>query len=257
MKPELRPGVVLLLLAGPAILLATASDEKALRPAALATQAEREQAISELKPLAVLIGDWKGVAQPKRGSSVGAWQEKASARWDFHGDHTTLQARFDPGTLIRTLQFTVLDNKAPWQLHLEQPNGELRELTCTNKAQPASADQSSSFVFESDDAELQRLRCTIRRINEIRITILLEERSAQQTSWRRMAEIGMTRAGERLASSNAGERQCIVTGGLGTIRVSFEGKTYYVCCEGCQQVFDADPAGTIAAYRKRLAEGKP
>lgn len=36
------------------------------------------------------------------------------------------------------------------------------------------------------------------------------------------------------------------------MKVSFEGKTYYVCCEGCKQAFDADPAGTIDAYRERL-----
>jgi hypothetical protein len=256
MKSELRPCVVLLLLVGPAILMATASDEQAPRPAATSTSAEREHAISALKPLSVLIGDWKGVAQPKRGSSVGAWQEKASARWDFQDDQTTLQASFEPGTLIRSLKFTVPGKDADWRLDLEQTNGEHHQLIRAQPNQPANPDQNSSFVFESRDEGTRQLRCTIRRISEIRMIILLEERSAGQTTWRRMAEIGMTRAGERLASGNTGERQCIVTGGLGTIRVSFEGKTYYVCCEGCQQVFDADPAGTIADYRKRLAEEK-
>jgi hypothetical protein len=257
MKPELHPVVFLLILMGPTILMTTAADEKAPRTATTSTTADRELAISTLKPLSVLVGDWKGVAQPKRGSSVGAWQEKASAQWDFQEDQTTLQARFEPGTLIRTLQFTVPNKDAEWQLDLEQSNGEHHQLTRTNPTQPTEPDQNSTFVFESNDEGPQRLRCTIRRISQIRMTVLLEERSAEQTTWRRMAEIGMTRAGEKLASGNTGERQCIVTGGLGTIRVSFEGKTYYVCCEGCQQVFDADPAGTIADYRKRLAEEKP
>ena len=259
MKPELRPGVALLILVGPMIFLATASDEKSPRTATAFTAAEREHAISVLKPLSVLIGDWKGVAQPKRGSSVGAWQEKMWARWDFQDDRTTLQARFEPGTLIRSLQFTVSREDTDWRLDLEQSNGDHRQLTRTNTnpAQPTNPDRNSTFLFESQDTGVQHLRCTIRRISEIRMTILLEERSAEQTTWRRSAEIGMTRAGEKLASGNAGERQCIVTGGLGTIRVTFEGKTYYVCCEGCQQVFDGDPAGTIADYRKRLAEEKP
>jgi hypothetical protein len=71
-----------------------------------------------------------------------------------------------------------------------------------------------------------------------------------------MAEIGLTRAGSKLASGNTGERQCVVTGGLGTIKVSHDGKTYYVCCEGCKQAFDADPEGTLKAYRERLNQAQ-
>ena len=95
---------------------------------------------------------------------------------------------------------------------------------------------------------------TVRIISDIRVTLLFEEKSTKKASYRRMSEIGMTRAGSRLASGSSGERQCIVTGGLGTMKVSFEGKTYYVCCEGCKQAFDADPKGTIEAYRERLKE---
>src|SRR5206468_2801588 len=44
---------------------------------------------------------------------------------------------------------------------------------------------------------------------------------------KKLAEVGLTREGASLAGGKKNE--CIVTGGLGTIAVSYGGKTYYVC----------------------------
>ena len=114
------------------------------------------------------------------------------------------------------------------------------------------------WVFESvPEPGKPRLRFTLRKINDIRSTMLFEESLSSEAAFRRQYEIGMTRAGERLANGNTGERQCIVTGGLGTISVTHAGKTYSVCCEGCKQAFEADPEGTLTAYRERLKQKSP
>jgi YHS domain-containing protein len=47
-----------------------------------------------------------------------------------------------------------------------------------------------------------------------------------------------------------------VTGGLGKIQVSFGGNTYYVCCTGCRDAFNENPAKMIAEYKARKAAGK-
>ena len=36
--------------------------------------------------------------------------------------------------------------------------------------------------------------------------------------------------------------ECIVSGGSANIAVTYNGKTYYVCCSGCRDEFNADPA---------------
>jgi YHS domain-containing protein len=43
---------------------------------------------------------------------------------------------------------------------------------------------------------------------------------------------------------------------LGTIEVEYEGKTYFVCCGGCKDLFEEDPAGVLADYRERKAAEK-
>jgi hypothetical protein len=45
-----------------------------------------------------------------------------------------------------------------------------------------------------------------------------------------------------------GEKECIISQGLGTISIPYKGKTYWVCCSGCKAEFDADPDKWIAKY---------
>ena len=40
------------------------------------------------------------------------------------------------------------------------------------------------------------------------------------------------------------------------MQVTYKGETYYVCCTGCKQAFDADPERILKEYRERLAEVK-
>jgi hypothetical protein len=218
----------------------------------------RETCVKVLKPLGVLVGEWKGVGQPRRGSNVGAWSEKAHAAWKFDENQSGLLLNFDPGQHYKSVVFSVAEDAVTPELFLMAAGGQTIQLkrndeSAANKTSDKPA-KDVAWVFESSPDALPQTRCTVRVISDIRVAMLFEEKQTVQASYRRLSEIGLTRAGARLASGNTGERQCIVTGGLGTIKVSHEGKTYFVCCEGCQQAFDADPAGTIAAYQERLRE---
>ena len=46
------------------------------------------------------------------------------------------------------------------------------------------------------------------------------------------------------------KNECIITGGLGMIPVSYNGKTYYVCCSGCRDEFNANPKKYVKEYEK-------
>ena len=86
-----------------------------------------------------------------------------------------------------------------------------------------------------------------------RLVVLYERR--QGSRFARLAEVGFTRRGSGFGTgSNVVE--CVVTGGEGAIPVRFEGKTYYVCCSGCKEYFDNDPAKAMKEYRERKAEEK-
>lgn len=218
--------------------------------------AQRDAVVAELKPLGLLVGEWRGSGQPRRGSSVGAWSEKVHGAWNFDNQQAKLILRLEPGQQFRSATFFCAGSQPEHQLQLEDSAENGVQLTRVTAETAKSEADPGTWVYESARTEWPQTRCTVRIISDIRVTLLFEERKSESASWRRLSEIGLTRSGSRLASGNTGERQCIVTGGLGAIKVTWKGKSYYVCCEGCRQAFDADPEGTIAAYQTRLKAGK-
>jgi hypothetical protein len=63
----------------------------------------------------------------------------------------------------------------------------------------------------------------------------------------------MTRVGSGFGQGGAGP-ECVVTGGAGTMTVEYLGQKYYVCCTGCRDYFNADPAKALAEYKERKEE---
>lgn len=237
-------------------------------PSAILSKAEtnREKVVAGLTPLSFLVGDWKGVAQPKRGSNSGAWSEKAHVIWHFDDKVPCLLLNLEPGEKSAQIFFAATAETGRPIVELHQPEKPSIALEMTEPDKSAVSDATvqndklaqDHWMFESDAGPGKpRLRLTVRKINDIRMTMLFEESPNSEAAYRRQYEIGMTREGERLANGNTGERQCIVTGGLGTISVTHAGKTYYVCCEGCKQAFESDPEGTLTAYRERLKQKSP
>jgi hypothetical protein len=86
--------------------------------------------------------------------------------------------------------------------------------------------------------------------------LMLYERALPASGqFTRLAEVGFTRKGSGFGQG-ASYRECVVTGGLGTISVEHQGQTWYVCCTGCRDLFADDPAGVLADYRQRKADEK-
>ena len=97
-------------------------------------------------------------------------------------------------------------------------------------------------------------RISIRTVAEgKRLVVLYERRTGERFA--RLAEIGYTREGSRFGQP-AEIVECVVTGGEGTIPVMHDGKTYYVCCTGCRDYFNENPAKVLAEYAARKAAEK-
>ena len=66
----------------------------------------------------------------------------------------------------------------------------------------------------------------------------------------------MGKEGESFASGGASGSdapKCVITGGTATMTVSFEGKSYPICCTGCRDEFTDNPAKYIARFEKKNA----
>ncbi len=79
---------------------------------------------------------------------------------------------------------------------------------------------------------------------------MLLEGQSHGGAYDRLADVGYTRQGVAFAAGVSGPI-CIVTGGRGTTQVSYQGKTYYVCCSGCKDLFNEDPKGGLADHKAK------
>ena len=190
-----------------------------------------------------------------------AWDRPASSRVEYRSlargyelgvkfseTESALIGTVAKGKLASTLKITA---EAAGKFHLQwtSPEGTVRDLS-------GKIEESKLVLASEPDDEKEVYRVTITSLNELRTLILFEKRKSDQQSYTRIAEVGYTREGTRLAGPGGGQPECVVTGGLGTIKVTHEGQTYYVCCTGCQQAFNDDPKGILAEYKARREKEK-
>jgi hypothetical protein len=222
-----------------AVLIAVLSVRADDPPAAKSDVSAEKAALAAFNGL---IGDWRGAGQLRRGSNQGAWTETAEWIWDF-SDGVAIHYEVAEGQYAKSARLTYDPEAKKYHLTLTLPDDTTRAYTGTV--------EKEKLVVESaaDAGELHRL--TLTQLNEKRTLVLFEKRREAQKMWQRIAEVGYTREGTRLADDGTTGPECVVTGGLGTIAVSYKGRTYYVCCSGCKQAFDADPEGILADYAAR------
>lgn len=210
---------------------------------------DKDAAKTALAEFNSLIGGWRGVGQTQRNSTKDSWAETAEWSWHFDKSHAALHYTVKNGKQIESGELTYDPSKKTFTL----------KGTFSGKVERTYEGKmvGDKLVLEAPaDAEGYAHRITVTRLNEKRTLVLYERRKASQSFYARVAEVGYTREGTTLAIEGAGEPECVVSGGKGTIKVSYKGETYYVCCTGCKQAFDADPEGILADYREKLAERK-
>ncbi len=240
-------GLVLVAVAGTATFADPREESTKGREAGKSAPAEREAIKTALAEFNSLIGGWRGVGQPQRNSTKDAWTETADWAWHFDKDTTAIRYLVKDGKLLQSADLSYDPDRKVYTLAAKLADDVSREYE--------GALTRDGITLESKaDADGFVHRVAVTRLNEKRTIVVFDKRKPPQTFYTRVAQVGYTREGTSLAIEGAGEPECVVSGGKGTIRVSFKGETYYVCCTGCQQAFDADPEGTIAEYKLKVAE---
>lgn len=196
-----------------------------------------------------LIGGWKGVGQLKRNSNTGAWRENSEFVWKIDKKTTGIEYRIKDGKHIRTALIGWDAKTKDFTLAAEFADGSKRDYI--------GQFDKDSLTFESKaNADGTISKVTLKQLSDIRLLVLYEQRRESQSLYARLGEVGYTREGARLASSEQTGPVCIVTGGAGTIQVSHKGQTYFVCCTGCRDAFAEDPETYIAEYKAQLEKKK-
>ena len=211
-----------------------------------ADPASSRAAVQEaLSPFNSLIGGWRGSGQVQRGSTRGAWRETGTFVWKFSGGKVGIEYQVKEAQHIRT-------GLISWDAAKKEFTMDAVLADKSERNYRGEFEKNVLTLVSEPDSEEMVSRVTLRLLNDKRMLVLYEKRREDQSFYSRVGEVGYTREGTRLASSDNSGPECVVTGGAGTIQVSHEGKTYYVCCTGCRDAFNDDPVGILADYRAKL-----
>src|SRR5262249_39360890 len=151
---------------------------------------------------------------------------------------------FDKGDL------RFLPDKAVYQLALKDKKG--AEMVFEGKR-----DKKGRLTLDRTDAssgDSQRLEMYT-AAEGIRFLYDYSQKPKGTTLFRKVFQVASNKEGQSLAARQA-MRECVVTGGLGTMAVSYNGKTYYVCCSGCRDEFNANPEKYVKAFEAKKAGGE-
>ncbi len=229
------------------LLRAAAADKKDKQPApeqaelSAEDRAVRRAALEEFNSL---IGGWRGMGQIRRGSNRGAWQETAEWVWQLKTAEPALKYQVEQGRHLKSALLTYAPDEKQFRLTVTLPDDTKRRYT-------GELDKKKLILQSTAAQDGTVHRITITRLNEKRTLVLFQKRRPKRKTFSRVAEVGYTRKGTKLARSGSGTPECIVTGGKGTSTIEYKGKTYYLCCSGCREVFQDDPEAVLAEAAAR------
>lgn len=224
---------------------------------------QRKSLLKAMMPLQVMLGTWKSTTQKEFGDF------KALAEpewvWDFLSDEDqpAMVMMSEQSPYFRELRLTYLSDEDTYRLQLTDPDGLTRTL--------AGTFSSPVEEFQGDDKKLHhkyKLELTetnpptdedpwkvvLNQQDNNRYLVELERQRGLR--FVRFDTVANQRQGTSFALNDAdyGEKKCIISGGLGTMQVSYQGRSYWVCCSGCKAAFEEDPATWIAEAAKMTNE---
>jgi hypothetical protein len=209
------------------------------------TPDDRAKAKKALQDLGDFVGQWKANAESKAGGKNTHWKETLDWSWKFNKEGDAWIAfGAEGGKYFTKGVLKYLPKEKKYQFTATDKDGKEQVFTGTIAKQ--------SLQLERKDAasgDVHKLKMNT-AAEGVRFLLTYDVQAGGRGLASTVYKIAANKEGESLAGGGK-KNECIVTGGLGTIAVSFEGKTYYVCCSGCRDEFNENPKKYIEAAGKK------
>lgn len=241
------------------VQLARSHGDSKAAPAGLRPDDEARQVDSVLdamRPLQVVLGTWRAITNKAVGDfkSVDEVQWVWDLRTDPRQPALVMTSPGNPYFQSGRLTYDVAENQ--YRLTAIDHEGRTRTFAGGFAEEPQEFQGDDRRLHRSFKLQLTEASGTVdgKRwqlvFNQQQNNRYLLELSRERGNGRffRFDTVSNQREGTSFALSDTDfkEKTCIISQGLGTIQVSHEGKTYWVCCTGCQAAFEEDPKRWIA-----------
>lgn len=213
-----------------------------------------------LDPLQIVVGEWRGITFKKIGGAVSV--EEPQWEWDFTTDkeQPALVMQSETSPYFKSARLTWLVDKKSYELTTTDKDG-VERVYVGNFSEPVQdvpGDNNKlqrTFKLELTQVEPEEAKKLARVVlaQQENNRYLLEVYDARGDDFVRYDTVAHQRQGTSFAASldDYGDKECVVSQGLGTISLSHNGKTYWVCCTGCKAAFEEDPARWVAKAEAR------
>jgi hypothetical protein len=195
------------------------------------------------------IGTWKGNGGPDRPSlpkSGEGWTETIDWGWRFKDQDAWLTITFKNSKLFKSGELRYLPDKKAFELTAIDAQGKKRVFKGEYENEYATFER-----VDPESKETQQLKMNL-AAGGVRLIYRYAHKPEGRTIYKRDYMVAATKEGEALAAKAASNKiECVVSGGLGTMPVSFGGKTYYVCCSGCLEEFRANPEKYVKEFEAK------
>ncbi len=205
----------------------------------------RKAALQELNDY---VGAWKGSGgpdKPRPGPKDPTWSEQIVWSWRFKGDDAWLTFEIKDGKYLGGGEVRYLPAKKVY--HLAAVDAKKQRVEFDGKLDP-----KGYLVFDRTDkstGETQQLTMNLAG-DGARFIYRYATRPKGVTVFTKQYMVAASKEGESLGAT-AKKNECVITGGLGTIPVTYMGETFYVCCTGCRDAFNEDPAKFVKEYKEK------
>lgn len=199
-----------------------------------------------LKPFNDLVGSWRGTGEPEGSRAEklkGFWTETIGWEWQFKGNDVWMSISFDKGKYFKSGELRYMPDKKNFRMTVLTPDKKTLVYEGTLEGKKLTLDREDAATKET-----HRLSFTFLHSN--RHLYRYEVRKQDSSLFTKQYQVGATKEGVPFATGD-GYPECIVSGGRGTMTVMYKGKTYYVCCSGCRDEFNADPVKYIKEFEEK------
>ncbi|MBC7966391.1 MAG: hypothetical protein H7Z17_10770 [Fuerstia sp.] len=217
--------------------------------------------IAKLQPLQILLGQWRGTTRREyenfKAVDVHEWV------WDLRSNpaQPALTIQSDKSPYIKTGRLTWNTEQNKFAMTVTDPAGTTRQFT-GDFTEPVheivGSDDKLHRVFRlefnpdatGESGELWQLAFAQQENNRYLLEV---GKRRGKTDFARFDTVSTQREGTSFAVSDVGyaEKTCIISEGLGTMEVTYKGRSYWVCCTGCKAAFEEDPETWIARAAKK------
>ena len=199
------------------------------------SEKEQDAIRDALKDFNKVISEWKCTGQlmdRKIKRNQRYWQEKGKWNWKLADDEVAITAEFENSKFFKSGKMTY---------DLAKKQYVFTAVNAKNKKEVYRGNKVGNKYVLKLDRSRESLQFTLLHYNRY-----LWNKSLGS---RKVCDVGCTLPGG-FAREDTGPK-CVVTQGLGTSTVTYQGEKFYICCSGCQDAFNKNPAKYVAEFKAK------